>query len=110
MGRQRPEGKAGHIDRQVAFHAVGRQKEKQSVPVGVDQLAHMLQYHVQVGYVGERNVMCRAWMIDERDRPPVRPKPIVKDLAYRQYLALEDSLAAIARETNEIELGATGWC
>src|SRR5262249_43663964 len=108
MGRQRPQSKARHVDCKAAFNAVGRQKEKQGVPIGMHQLAQMLQYRIQVGCVGEWNVVCRAWMVDEGDRPSIRPEPIVKQLTHCQYLALEDRLTPVAGEANEVELGLTG--
>src|SRR5262245_11308665 len=68
----------------------------------------MLQYRIQVGCVGEGNVVCRARMIDERDRPAIGSEPFVKYLTHCQDLALEDRLAPVASKANEIELGLTG--
>src|SRR5215831_17058416 len=47
-------------------------------------------------------------MVDEGDRPSIRPEPIVKHLTHCEYLALEDRLTPVAGEANEVELGLTG--
>ena len=86
------------------------QEQKQRIVPRVHEAAHGPQHLLQVLPGRERDVVDRARMIDQGDRPAARFETLVEELARGQHLPFEDGLISVAGEPHEVEVAGTRLC